>query len=125
LKDLFDHADTTSESDLHLLKYGRHLRLASGAKIIVGRTQSDNNFLEQHHDPAKDHLLRLHQRPGPIVLVTAGADSATVRLAASLCVGYSKAPQNTSVQVLVHAPDREERIPVLGVPPDLFKRFLL
>lgn len=125
LKDLFEHEDTSSESDLHLLKYGRHLRLASGAKIIVGRTQSDNNFLEQYHDPSKDHLLRLYQRPGPIVLVTAGADSATVRLAASLCVGYSKAPQNTSVQVLVQAPDLEERIPVLGVPPDLFKRFLL
>ena len=125
LKDLFDHEDTRRESDFHLLKYGRHLRLASGAKIIVGRTFSDNKFLEEYHDPSKDHLLRLYQRPGPIVLVTAGADSATVRLAASLCVGYSKAPQNTSVQVLVQAPGREERIPVLGVSPDLFKRFLL
>ena len=125
LKDLFDHEDTSSESDLHLLKYGRHLRLDSGAKIIIGRTQSDNKFLEEYHNPSKDHLLRLHERPGPIVLITAGANSATVRLVASLCVGYSKAPRDEPVQVLVQAPGLQEKIQVLGVPPGLFKRFLL
>jgi len=125
LKDLFDHEDSSSESDLHLLKYGRQLRLDSGAKIIVGRTQSDNKFLEEFHNPSKDYLLRLHERPGPIVLITAGADSATIRLAASLCVGYSKAPQEVPVQVLVQTPGGKERIQVLGLPPGVFKRFLL
>lgn len=125
LKDLLDHEDTGSEPALHLLKYGRHLRLDSGAKIIVGRTRADNAFLEKYHDPSQDHLLRLHERPGPIGLITAGADSATVRLAASLCVGYSKAPQDRPVQVLVQAPGGKERIQVLGISPGLFKRFLL
>lgn len=125
LKDLFDHEDTSSESGFHLLKYGRHLRLDSGAKIIIGRTKSDNKSLEEYHDPSKDHLLRLDERPGPIGLITAGADSATVRLAAALCVGYSKAPQDRPVEVLVQAPGGQERIQVLGISPGLFKRFLL
>jgi tRNA U34 2-thiouridine synthase MnmA/TrmU len=125
LKDLFDHQDTSNESNLHLLKYGRHFRFDSGAKIIVGRTQSDNKFLEKYLDPSRHYLLRLHERPGPIVLITAGADKATVMLAASLCVGYSKAPQDVPVQVLVQAPGHTEQVRVLSILPGAFKRFLL
>ncbi|MGA6926483.1 MAG: tRNA 4-thiouridine(8) synthase ThiI, partial [Desulfosarcina sp.] len=42
LKDLFDHQETILEKDLDLLKVGRHMRLAPRTKIVVGRTQPDN-----------------------------------------------------------------------------------
>ncbi|MDX9788372.1 MAG: tRNA 4-thiouridine(8) synthase ThiI [Desulfobacterales bacterium] len=125
LRDLFAHQETTSESELHLLKYGRHFRLESGAKIIVGRTKPENEALETYADPAKDTRLWLHKKPGPVCLVTAGADETTVKLAASLCVGYSKTPQEIPTEVRVKAPDKETRIQVLGMAPDLFKAFLL
>lgn len=125
LKDLFDHEETFSESDLHLLKYGRHLRLESGVKIIIGRTKSDNDFLESHYNPKEYYLIRLHDRPGPIILIAAGVDRAVVRLAASLCVGYSKMPQDEPVQVRIQGPGGREKMSVLGIPPDTLKRFLL
>jgi tRNA U34 2-thiouridine synthase MnmA/TrmU len=42
LRDLFDHQDECTEEELHLLKHGRHFRLNPNAKLIVGRTEDDN-----------------------------------------------------------------------------------
>ena len=47
LKDLYDHGiEVPSLHDLKSLKAGRHLRLDSGTKVIVGRTQVENEYLE-------------------------------------------------------------------------------
>lgn len=125
LRDLFAHQETTGASALHLLRYGRHFRLKTGAKIIIGRTKSENDSLEKYHDPGKDIRLWMPHHPGPAALITAGGDFGTIRLAASLCVGYSKAPRLTPSEVVVRSPDGEERIQVLGIEPSLFKAFLL
>jgi tRNA U34 2-thiouridine synthase MnmA/TrmU len=126
LKDLFDHQAATSEAELQLLKHGRHFRFQSGVKVIVGRTKEDNHAIESYHVASKSTLVRLLQKPGPVVLVSAGADAASIRLAASICVGYSKVPEDTPVQVVaVTADGRQERFSVLGIEPEVFKRFLL
>lgn len=125
LKDLFEAQAETSDRALHLLKYGRHLRLDSGAKIIVGRTQKDNQGLERYYDPATDARIRLHRHPGPIVLVPGSGDRDTLKLAGSLCVGYSKAPQDIPVDVAMRIPGGQEVVQVMGVSPAEFKRFLL
>ena len=45
LRDLFKHQESFSKNEIHLLKHGRHIRLKSGEKIIVGRTQNDNESI--------------------------------------------------------------------------------
>ena len=47
--DLVDHfgGRKPGRRDLMSLKTGRHLRLASGTKVIVGRTQVENEYLRE------------------------------------------------------------------------------
>ena len=75
LKDLFDHRADCTENALHLLKYGRHIRLNAQMKIIVGRTLQDNTAILSHHDPSRDMVLKTRQIPGPVVLIPLGAET--------------------------------------------------
>jgi len=125
LREFLSHDENPSETSLHLLKCGRHFRLPGGAKIIVGRQQADNNFLQQHYNPVTDTLIRLHNKPGPLVLLPGVWDEAVVRLAAAMAVGYSKAPKDSAADVEVSTPSGTEVIRVLGLRPDDVKRLLI
>jgi len=125
LRDLFDHQNTFAERELHLLKHGRHLRLNQTTKIAVGRTQKDNENLLKYYDPDLDTLIKVRKYPGPIVLMPHGGKNEIRTLAASICAGYSKAPEITPVEVAVTTPGENEIIRVIGIPPKEIKRFLI
>jgi tRNA U34 2-thiouridine synthase MnmA/TrmU len=125
LKDLFDHQSDSTEAELHLLKYGRHFRLNPEAKLIVGRTERDNENILNHHDPSVDTVIRVKKFPGPIALVPYGAKKDSIFLAASICAGYSKAPNFSSVKVQVTSPRGKEVIKVLGLPPEDVKKLMI
>jgi tRNA U34 2-thiouridine synthase MnmA/TrmU len=125
LKDLFDHQDTFAERELHLLKHGRHLRLNETTKIAVGRTHEDNENLLKYYDPDLDTLIKVKKFPGPIVLMPHGGSKETRILAASICAGYSKAPDNTPVEVGAVTPGEPEIIQIIGIPPKEVKHFLI
>ncbi|NQT91502.1 MAG: hypothetical protein HQ559_01985, partial [Lentisphaerae bacterium] len=46
LREHIDHTGELKMSDIPLLKIGRHFRLPSGSKFVVGRDQSENERLE-------------------------------------------------------------------------------
>jgi tRNA U34 2-thiouridine synthase MnmA/TrmU len=125
LKDFFDHQSTWTEDELYLLKYGRHLRVNPGTKIIVGRTQEDNQNLLKYHDPQQDTMLKVKEYPSPITLVPRGGSKDILTLAASVCAGYSKAPGDVPVEVLVTKPASHETITVLGIPPKDFAHLMI
>jgi tRNA U34 2-thiouridine synthase MnmA/TrmU len=125
LKDLFDHQPECTEAELHLLKFGRHFRLNPEAKLIVGRTEMDNENILKYHDPADDVVIKVKKFPGPIGLIPHGARKDTIFLAASICAGYSKAPNFSSVKADVKSPQGKEVIEVIGIPPpDIKKRMI-
>lgn len=93
LRDLFAHQETYSKSDLHLLRFGRHFRLSENAKIIIGRTRGDNQSILRQADPARHLLLDVKDAASPVALVPVSATLEEVRLAASLCAGYTKLPR--------------------------------
>lgn len=125
LKDLFDHQDTYPERELYLLRHGRHLRLNPATKIVVGRTQKDNENIKTLYDPDLDMLIKTKNIPGPLVLIPNGCSNESKMLAASICVGYSKAPELTPIDVSVTTPKGHETVRVIGVPPGEVKHFLL
>ena len=125
LKDLFEHQETYAERELQLLKHGRHLRLNNTTKIIVGRTQKDNENIQKYYDPNLDTIIKVKTFPGPIILMPHGGRNETMMLAASICAGYSKAPENTPVEVSVTTPREHETVQVIGVPPKEIKHFLI
>ncbi len=125
LKDLFDHQDSYTEDELHLLKHGRHLRLNENTKIIVGRTQKDNEQINRYYNPALDTLIKVTNYPGPTVLMPKGGSKEIVILAASICTGYSKAPDLAPVNVKVITSSGPEIIKVIGLLPNDIKHFLI
>ncbi len=119
LRDLFDHQETYPERELHLLKHGRHFRADSRTKIIVGRTQKDNEHILEYYRSNEDALIRMKSFPGPIVLMPHGGAKEMIRLGASICAGYSKAPNHIEAEVTVATSNGEETVQVMGMRPKL------
>ncbi|MEW5909184.1 MAG: tRNA 4-thiouridine(8) synthase ThiI [Thermodesulfobacteriota bacterium] len=108
LKDLFFHKPNFEIRELHLLKFGRHFRLDGETKIIVGRSQKDNEAMVGYYDPKNDVCIKTTRTPGPVVLIPDGEKEETVRLAASLCAGYAKRSVEHEVEVLAATPSGEK-----------------
>jgi tRNA U34 2-thiouridine synthase MnmA/TrmU len=125
LKDLFDRRPEATENEIHLLKFGRHLRLNPQARLIVGRTEKDNESILRYHDPAGDVVLDVRDYPSPIGLLQGAADQTSILLAAAICVGYSKAPKLAAVEVVVKRPSGEEVMRVLAVLPDDVRKLMI
>ena len=111
LKELLRHVQEASRQDLELLKYGRHFRLPGGAKLVVGRTQRDNEAIQALRSPG-NFLLQVDQYPGPMVLGWEGASEEDLEVAAGLAAAYSDAPPGAPVTV-----SRQEWRPGSGLPP--------
>ena len=117
LKDLFDSGVAYEDSDLHLLKQGRHLRLSNGEKLIIGRTKGDNRWIIKYHDPEKHLLVDLKGKGSPTVVVDLDATEETVMIGAGLCAGYAKVPIGETVAAVVHEPSGRRIISVVSIDP--------
>ena len=87
LKESFDHGEDTLK-DIQLLKYGRHFRLDSGAKAVIGRNEGENKILMGFFYK-DDILMEVVGFGSPIVLLKKGKSRDDIKKAASLCVKYS------------------------------------
>ncbi|HUT00797.1 MAG TPA: hypothetical protein VMY59_10805 [Candidatus Thermoplasmatota archaeon] len=82
--------------DIQLLKYGRHVRLPSGAKVIVGRNEEENKVLLQCMNP-EDIALEVIGTGSPITLLKKQKDEGDLRQAAKLCIHYSDTKEKEKV----------------------------
>jgi len=92
LQDLWQHNQINLE-DINLLKYGRHFRLNSFSKLIIGRDEADNQNLIEHNF---DGIFMLHNKiPGPLgLLCSSNVTKDLISLAASLLAYYYKKAEN-------------------------------
>ena len=125
LRDLFEHQDDCTEEELHLLKHGRHFRLNPDAKLIVGRTEQDNENILKYHNPTADTVLDLKDYPSPIALVPRTADKDSIHLAAAICTGYSKAPKLSAVDVMIKTSGKKKVIQVIAILPEDVAKLLI
>lgn len=101
LKDLFDHSEEVTMSDIPLLKVGRHFRLPSGSKVVVGRDEAENKRLISLSADT-DLIFEMIDIPGPVTLMR-GEDSEQDRMVcASLTVRYGGSKNGKSTRVGVH-----------------------
>jgi tRNA U34 2-thiouridine synthase MnmA/TrmU len=125
LKDLFAHQDDCQERDFELLKYGRHFRLNTECKVVVGRTQTDNSQILRLVEPHKDITIRMVDMAGPVVLIPAGAPEKVLREAAILCVTYSKAKDGDPARVSVESPESPKTLTVQREYREKYQPFLI
>ncbi|MBN1504034.1 MAG: hypothetical protein JW952_03125 [Candidatus Eisenbacteria bacterium] len=96
VRDLMRHGELTLENAA-LLAAGRHFRLAGSAKLVVGRNQEENLFLEGRARPT-DVVLSTFPVPGPVALLR-GGDNGCVELSARICAAHSDARRDAEVPV--------------------------
>ncbi len=99
--------------DIMLLKVGRHIRPRPGFKLIVGREEGENNFLEGYRK--RFVHLRTTSHRGPLVLIDGEVSEADLDLAARLTARFSQGRDAQSVTVT--STDRQGRTRVMDVCP--------
>jgi tRNA U34 2-thiouridine synthase MnmA/TrmU len=124
LKETLRHQPEVSRRDLELLKWGRHFRLPGGMKVVVGRTQRDNEALEGLIE-AGDRVLKVVGIPGPLVLVPGKAPVGDLREAAGLAAAYSDAAAETQVTVSVQGGEEPGLLYLTTPPKARFKEWIL
>ena len=89
IKEHIKHEDFIVE-DIDVLKFGRHLRLPDGAKLIIGRNKEDNEKISKIKNP-KYIFAKALDLPGPLSLISKNATKEDKQLAAKLILTYTKA----------------------------------
>jgi tRNA-uridine 2-sulfurtransferase len=85
--------------EVDLLKVGRHVYPAPHFKMIIGREEGDNQFLEKYKDKYTHMFCLSH--PGPFALVEGEVNQEDLVQAAKIIVGFSKAKSGEAAQVTV------------------------
>jgi tRNA-specific 2-thiouridylase len=101
LRDLLEREGEAALTPLQvqLLAVGRHLRLPSGRKVVVGRHAQENAYLEILG--VTGTLLTTVGQPGPITLVVGEPTREEIELAAHITAGYSDGKSEPAVRVEV------------------------
>lgn len=109
LAELMSYKDEYKANDLHLLKIGRHFRLPSGAKVVVGRNKEENEKIKGLA-LSSDYLLQTIDYPGPLTLLRKQKEDVDFQLAARLTVRYGDGKDKDEVKVKVSKECAEEKI---------------
>ncbi len=99
LREAFEYDEDTIK-DINLLRYGRHFRLESGAKVIVGRNEKENKILKGFQGE-NDILIEVTGLGSPIVLLKKFRKKSDIKKAAALCVRYSDADKDQDANIKI------------------------
>jgi len=87
LREHIDHTGALKMADIPLLKLGRHFRLPSGAKLVVGRDQQENERIE-HIAGENDTILIPENISGPTAIFSLHPRDGDAQLAAEILAAY-------------------------------------
>jgi tRNA U34 2-thiouridine synthase MnmA/TrmU len=89
-------------SEVLVLAVGRHLRLPSGAKLVVGRHEQENAYLAGCE--VEGPRLVTVDHPGPTAVLCGAASPRDIQQAAQIVAGYSDGRREPAVRVRVSQP---------------------
>ncbi len=121
VREAFEH-DEDGIQDMNLLKYGRHFRLPSGVKVIVGRNKEENSIISKFAEE-KDLLIEVVGFGSPITLLKDSRNEEDVKMAASVCVRYSN--YKGKAEVRIGCRERWERTLFVEPIKEEFKKYLI
>jgi tRNA-specific 2-thiouridylase len=95
-----------ASEQVQLLALGRHLRLPSGRKVVVGRHERENEFLATYG--VEGVLLTTVDHPGPTTLMPGTPAREEIEQAARITAGYSDGKGEPGVRVEVRRDGGQE-----------------
>lgn len=124
LKDLFDNRgrESLTHDDVILLKVGRHFRISSHLKVVVGRNERENNFLMANRKSLI--LFRVPDYPSAIVLAENSQSwlEEELHLVASIAARYSDGKDLSPVRVMCEGKDFQSELNVDAIGRDLLEK---
>ncbi|MDH5232081.1 MAG: tRNA (5-methylaminomethyl-2-thiouridylate)-methyltransferase [Gammaproteobacteria bacterium] len=86
--------------DIMLLKVGRHIRPRPNFKMIIGREEGENKFLEGYRKMFAS--MTTDSCPGPLVLLDGELSQEDLELAAAIAARFSQGREHEQVQIGYH-----------------------
>ncbi len=93
--------------DIMLLKIGRHIRPAQNYKVIIGREEGENNYLEGYRKQFAH--IRIESHFGPLTLVDGTPDQEDLLQAARIAARFSQGRDAGEVRVEICVPGLDNR----------------
>ncbi|MDD2319951.1 MAG: hypothetical protein PHO83_07875 [Geobacteraceae bacterium] len=112
IRDVFDHADQLDPRDFTLLMTGRHFRIGSLTKVVIGRNEPDNLALEEAVRPG-DAQLRWADGSSPMGVVTGTIEPELLESAAKILLRYTKARLGATCAISVVRDGKETMLSVV------------
>lgn len=123
-KDLFSHTETPTINDIEMLKIGRHFRLDTDAKLIVGRNKIEN---ETMHALAldRDLILETLDHMGPTSIIRGSTASEHIEFCAKVTLRYSDSAHGKEGTVRITDGKNESEICVSEADEESYLKFRL
>ena len=125
LNDLMNIQKFFNKRELYFLKHGRHFRLDSKTKVIVGRSKDDNKHLLQYYNTDKDIFIEHAKMPGPDVILTGNFTQKNIQTAAMICAAYTKSTPGENADIRVIKKKDETVISVKTIKASEFKKLMI
>ena len=101
LRDLLNHFEegkVPTLDDVILLKVGRHFRPSNQLKVVVGRDEVENRFLERYGENGRMMFSTIDVM-GPITLVEGNVGDEEIKLAAAITARYADNEESATVRI--------------------------
>ena len=107
IMDFFDYEgkENLTMDDVMLLKIGRHFRLSSECKVVMGREEGENKFLNRYA-PGRWKMETMDVT-GPTTLIEGTPSEAELKLAAGMTARYAGVSDFSSARVQFWRDDKE------------------
>jgi tRNA U34 2-thiouridine synthase MnmA/TrmU len=125
VRDVFDHSEELVLRDFRLLKIGRHFRIGPQSKSIIGRSETDNDQLEQIRQP-EEAALTWHDGNTPVAIVIGMQDDELLRLSARIMLRYTKAEPGATCRIEQRINDTTQIFSVVNdMGPEAVEKYLV
>ncbi len=124
LRDLLSSDAPFERRDIELLKLGRHFRIGSKTKLIVGRNRNENQTIRSL-SKEKDLLLTTVSVPGPTVLASGDITPEVEARAASMTVSYSDAGDDELTELRLTSKGKDKNQMAKGGDKKEFRHYMI
>ncbi|MFQ5718439.1 MAG: thiamine biosynthesis protein [Acidobacteriota bacterium] len=122
-RDLVDHDQLDGPDDATLLKVGRHFRVSDGVKLVAGRNEGENRFLQRYRDGRWSFQSADEASPVGICLGEPTGDE--WQLMAAIVARYSRDRTRAEVEIVASRGEVSRRVHVAPASEKVVRDLLL
>jgi tRNA-specific 2-thiouridylase len=124
LRDLIDSDNSLDLKEIELLKFGRHFRIGTHTKAVVGRNKKENEAILALAEDT-DLILTSAAVPGPITVVLGHCPKKTLELATTITVAYSDAEGSETIPVRIKSKTEEKILMTKVYNKEKFRHYMI